>query len=95
MRHWIAKVDEDSIAQILGNMSVKTADDLSTGSLISAHHLAPFFGIKSLREGGGVDQITEHDGELPPFAFGSWSVRREAWSVGVLGGRGWGLGTGT
>ena len=46
MRLRIAKVDEQAIAQILGNMPVKALDDGRAGGLIGAHHLAEVFRVE-------------------------------------------------
>ena len=42
----IAKVDEQTVAEILGNVSVVPLDYLRTGLLILSHDLTQFFGIK-------------------------------------------------
>ncbi len=59
MRLGIAKVDEQSIAQILRNVPLKTLDDRGAGLLIGPHHLAPLFGVDLAGEGGRVHQLTE------------------------------------
>jgi hypothetical protein len=41
----IAKVDQEPISKVLSNMAVKAADHLSTGLLISAHHVSEVFGV--------------------------------------------------
>ncbi len=42
----IAKVDQEPIPQVLGNMPVQALNDLSTGRLIGPQHLAEIFGVK-------------------------------------------------
>jgi hypothetical protein len=42
----IAKVDEQTVAEILGNVSVVSLDYLFTGLLILSHDLTQFFRIK-------------------------------------------------
>ena len=48
---WIAKVHQQAIAEILGDIPVKTLDHLDTGRLISQHDLAQVFRIKLTGEG--------------------------------------------
>ena len=40
----VAEVDEQAIAEILGDMPVKAGDHLGTGVLIGPHHFAQLFG---------------------------------------------------
>src|SRR5262249_9126698 len=44
-------------------------DDLGTGRLVGAYHVPQVFWIELTREGCGVDEVTEHDGELAPFGL--------------------------
>jgi hypothetical protein len=46
MRPRIAKIDQQAIAEILGDMPLETLDNFGTGSLVSAHHLPQIFGIE-------------------------------------------------
>src|SRR5262249_31719324 len=46
MRSWIAKVDQQPVTQILGNIALKAGNDLSRGRLIGSHHLAQVFGVE-------------------------------------------------
>jgi len=50
----IAKVDQEPIPQILGNVPVQALDDLGTGRLIGPQHLAQIFGVKLASQTGGV-----------------------------------------
>jgi hypothetical protein len=59
MRLRIAKVDEQAIAEILGNVALEALDDRGTGLLIGTHHLAVVFRIELTGEGSRVHQITE------------------------------------
>ena len=68
--HWIAKVDQQPIAQILRNMPLKTANHLGAHLLIGAHHLAQLFGIKLCGERGRAYQITKHHRQLAPLGLG-------------------------
>jgi hypothetical protein len=65
----VAKVDQEPIAEVLGDMSVEAADHLGTSLLISPHHLAPFFGVKACGEFGRVHQIAKQYRELAALSF--------------------------
>src|SRR5215831_3753566 len=69
----VAEVDQQAIAQILGDVSVIAGDHLGAGVLIGPHHLAPLFGVELAGEHRRVHQVTEQDGELA--AFGLWRSR--------------------
>jgi hypothetical protein len=73
MRLGIAKVDQQAVAQVLGDIAVKAADHLGARLLIGPDHLPPVFGIEVRGEGGRVHQITKQHRELP--ALGLWSTR--------------------
>jgi hypothetical protein len=49
---WIAEVDQQAIAQVLGNMPVVPPDHARAGFLIGTHHLPQFFGIELRGERG-------------------------------------------
>ena len=72
MRLGVAEVDEQAIAQILRDMALEAGDHFGAGLLIGPHHLAPVFGVELAGEGGGVDEVTEQDGQLA--AFGLWGA---------------------
>jgi hypothetical protein len=42
----IAEVDQESVPEVLGNMTVKASDHLSAGLLIGAYHVSEVFGIE-------------------------------------------------
>src|SRR5262249_36378501 len=97
MRQGVAKVDEQSIAEILRDMSLKARDYLGTGLLIGPHHLTQVFRVKLAGEWGRVHQVAEQHGELAAFGVGrtwdlsssgGWDVRYR-WSLvrGVVLGR--------
>jgi hypothetical protein len=67
VRLGIAKVDQQPIAEILGDMAVKTPDDLGTGGLVGLDHLAQVFRVHLAGERRGAYQVTGHDGELATF----------------------------
>src|SRR5215471_8733822 len=74
MRHRIAKVDQQTITEQLGNMSIVALDHAGTHPLIGTHHVPPVFRVELGGESGGIDQVAEHDGQLPSFSL--WSLRR-------------------
>ena len=45
----VAKEHEQAVAEIFGNMPVKALNDLTTGRMICAEHIAPLFRVKLLR----------------------------------------------
>jgi hypothetical protein len=67
MRLGIAKVDQQAIAEILGDMPVEALDDLGTGPLIGANHVSEIFRIEATGQCRRIDQVTEQHGELPAF----------------------------
>jgi len=80
MRLGIAKIDQQAVAEILGDMPVKALDDLGTGGLVGAHHLPQIFGIELARERGRIHQVTEQHSELAAFRVrwvrgGCWQLR--------------------
>src|SRR5262249_7184749 len=49
----IAKVDQKTIAEILGNVPVEALDDLRAGGLVGAHDLTQILGVELAGEAGG------------------------------------------
>src|SRR5712691_12954215 len=84
MRLGIAKIDQETIPEQLGDMSIKTCDHLGTDLLIRPDDFSILFGIKSARESGGIDQVAEHHRELAPFGFGGMRGSRKRFNL-----RGW------
>src|SRR5262245_39560295 len=56
----IAKIDQETITQELGNVSVKTLDDFRTSRLIRPYHVTPVFRVELAGKFGRVHQVTEH-----------------------------------
>src|SRR2546422_632479 len=75
MGQGIAEVDQQAIAEILGDMPVKTPDHLGAGRLIGPYHLAQLFWVTLAGETGRVHQVAKQHGELAAF-----SVRKARWS---------------
>ena len=67
MRQGVAEVDQQAIAEILGDMPLKAGDHLGAGVLIGPHHLAQVFRIELTGKSRGVHQVTEQHGELAAF----------------------------
>src|SRR5215475_14386546 len=65
----IAKVDEEPIAEVLGDMSVKVLNDLSADSLVGPDDLSEVFGIELTGQSGRVHQVTKQHGELAAFGL--------------------------
>ena len=70
MRLGIAKVDQQTITEILGDMASETLNDLGAGGLIRPDHLAQVFGIEAAGGAGGVHQVAEQHRELATFGVG-------------------------
>jgi hypothetical protein len=58
-------------------MPVEALDHRGTGLLVGLYDVAPHFGVELAGERRGIDQVTEHDGELAPF--GVCGGRRRRW----------------
>jgi hypothetical protein len=68
-----SEVDQQTISEILGNVTLVASEDLAADALIGLHELAQFLWIQPVRQCRGAHQIAEQDGELAPFGF---AVRR-------------------
>jgi hypothetical protein len=84
----VAKVDQQPIPQILGDIPGKALDHVGTGLLVGPYHLTVVFRVELFGKGGGAHEVTEHDRELA--AFGLRRMGWRGWS-GSLGRRlrGW------
>jgi hypothetical protein len=63
----VAEVDQQAVAEILGDVALITADHRGACLLIVPYDLAPLFGVELAGEHGRVRQIAEQDGELTAF----------------------------
>src|SRR6516162_4180199 len=63
----IAKVDQETIAEILGHMPGKALDDVDAGGLVRLDHLAQLLGVELPCQAGGVDHVAEQHSELAAF----------------------------
>src|SRR5215831_2986350 len=66
----VAKIDQETIPQELGNMSIVALDNVGTHPLICTHHVPVLFGVKLGGQGRRFYDVNEHDGELTAFRFG-------------------------
>ena len=71
MGRGVAKIDQQPIAEVLGNMALVALDDLGRGLLVGAHHGAQVFRVELARELRGAHQVAEQHRELPPFGVRS------------------------
>jgi hypothetical protein len=83
MSRGIAKIDQQAIAEILGDIAIIGLERGRSRGLVGTHHRAVVFGIESLGEIGRGDQVTEHHRDLPAFGLESAAarLRRERWPV--------------
>jgi hypothetical protein len=78
MRLRIAKVDQQTIPKILGDMPPKLLDHLGARSLIGAHDLSQVFRVELAGKSRRVDQVTEQYRELAAFRLRArWGRRKE------------------
>ena len=84
MGRGVAKIDQQPIAEILGDMALVVLDDLGSGLLVGAHHRAQVFRVELAGELRGAHQVAEQHRELPPFRLRGRAGRRRDAPV-VLG----------
>ena len=65
----IAEIDQQPIAEELGDIPLIAGDHLGGRLLIGPHHFAPVFGVELAGEHRRVHQIAEQYGELAAFRF--------------------------
>jgi hypothetical protein len=65
----VAEVDQQAVAQVLGDVALVALDDRGGGLLVAAHHLAPVLGVESCGEAGRVHQVAEEHRELAALGF--------------------------
>ncbi len=69
MRLGPTEIDEDPVAQQLGDITPVVIDRASSQALIGAQNLAQILRIEALAERGGTHQVDEHHGQLPPLGL--------------------------
>src|SRR6516165_2511570 len=70
MRPRVAEIRENTVAHVFGDKAVEPGDHLGDGAMIGGDDLAQILGIKTSREFGRADKITEHYRELSAFGIG-------------------------
>ena len=70
MGRGVAKIDQQAVAEILGDMAGILLNDVRRCRLIGTHNLAQIFGIQVPGQLRGADQITEHHRQLTAFGLG-------------------------
>src|SRR5215470_9239119 len=70
MRVGMPKIHQESIPQELRNVPIIASNHLCTDGLVSTDNLPILFGVELGRKFGRIDQIAEHDRELPSFRVG-------------------------
>src|SRR5262245_19895717 len=85
MRLGITKIDQQTIAEILGDMPLETLDDLGTGGLVGAYYLPQIFGIELAGECGRIHKVTEQYGELPALSLWGGVIGRKPCPLNFLG----------
>src|SRR5215470_4940372 len=68
MGQGIAKVDQQSIPEILRDVAIKVLDHNRAGRMIGLYHLAKRFWIKVRRERSGRHQIAKEYGQVTAFS---------------------------
>jgi hypothetical protein len=72
----IAKIEQETIPEQLGDVPIVALDNVSTHPLIRTHHVPVLFGVELAGEARGVHEVTEQHGELAPFRLwrsgGGW-----------------------
>ena len=60
----IAEIDEQTVTEQLGDMSIKALNDFRTSTLVRTDDFAILFGIELGGEFGGIHEVAEHHREL-------------------------------
>ena len=81
----VAKVDQQTIAEILGDVACVLPDDRGRRLLVGTHHRTQVFRVELARELCGAYQVAEEHGELPPFRCLRTAVHERLLRVGCLG----------
>ena len=76
MGRGVAKIDQQPIAEVLGDMARVGLDNLGRGFLVGADHGAPVFRVELAGELRRAHQVTEQHRQLPPFRLRGRADRR-------------------
>jgi hypothetical protein len=72
-----SEVDQDPVAQVLGDVSPEAVDGRFAGLLVVPNDRAQLLGVEALRERGGIRQVTKKDRDMA--ALGSIVRRQGLW----------------
>ena len=72
----IAKIDQQPIAEVLGDMALVGLDNLGSGLLVGAHDRTQVFRVELAGELRGAHQVAEHHSQLSPFRIRSAACQR-------------------
>ena len=72
---WPAKVDQQAVAEILGDIAVLGLHRVTGRLLVGTHHGAVVFGIELLGEFGRVNQVAEQHRDLAAFGLEGAAAR--------------------
>ena len=76
-----AEVDEQPIAEVLGDVAAEARDGAGGGLLVLRDEVAPLLGVELLRERRRADQVAEEHRQLAALAdFGGRGRQRLRWS---------------
>jgi hypothetical protein len=64
VRPRIPKIDQQPIAQILGDVPIKALNDLRTDRMIGPYHLAQLFGVQMCGEGRRIDEVAKQQRQM-------------------------------
>jgi hypothetical protein len=88
VRQRIAKVDQQAISQVLGNIPIEALDDRGTGGLVGPHRGAVVLRVELARQRRRAHQVAEQDRELAAFRLRERRGRGWDGSVRIVDGRG-------
>src|SRR4029450_6391951 len=76
MGRGVAKIDQQAIAKVLGDMARIVLVDLGRGFLVGADHRTQVLKVELTGKLRGAHQVAEQHGELPPFRLRGRADRR-------------------
>ena len=76
------EIGHHAIAEIFGDMTVKTIYRFRRSAMIAGSHLTPFLGVELSGNTSRVNQVTKQYRQMPPLAGGRGRGLRDAFSFG-------------
>jgi hypothetical protein len=67
MRHWIAKIHQHAVAQVLRDIAVEPLHHLGTGLMVGMQHLTVLFRVWTFCRGYYTRQVAAEHGEVATF----------------------------